>query len=171
MWSVTLVALMLTGCTTAPAVVHATQSGLPEATIDAPLEEVRAAIINNYIGAWTMTRETPSMVTVETQVQNVMMAALLGSRMNPYPNQRLTFTMTQSPNGTRVVANHAIVTNPGTGFESQTAMNNGLDSQNVQRVLNRLKTNLEQPPQAVVSPLQSQVGPPPPPVPSPALSE
>ena len=83
MWSATLVALMLTGCATAPAVVHATQSGLPEVTIDAPLEEVRTAIINNYIGAWTITRETLSMVTVETQVQNVLLAAFFGSRMNP----------------------------------------------------------------------------------------
>ena len=56
-----------------------------------------------------------------------------------------------TPPVTRVVADIAIITNPGSGFKPRTEMNGSQDSVQIQAMLDQIKATLEAPPPAPVA--------------------
>ncbi|MBA5777189.1 hypothetical protein H2509_08625 [Stappia sp. F7233] len=117
-------------------VQHNTASGRPEVTTRKSVEVVKNSAINELINhGYAVTADTPYSMTFEKPVENPVAAALLGSQWNSVPNARIRLTFAKVPAGTRVVADLAFVTNPGTGFERLTPANNNPDSVKIQEWL------------------------------------
>ncbi len=143
-----LAAATLHGCGTP--VQHATASGNVEVTISAPTADVvKAALVNEMVNrGYRITKDTPYEVVFDKPVENFAAQLLLGSRYDGVPNARISYMIAATPPTVRVVADMAIITNPGSSFERRTPLNNGQDSMQVQTILDSIKTKLEAPPAA-----------------------
>ena len=64
---------------------------------------------------------------------------MLGSRYDSTPNARITYTFAVGTDTIRIVADLAIITNPGSAFERRMEMNNAKDSMEFQEMLNQLR--------------------------------
>lgn len=119
-WSPASVALslcLLTGCAAAPV----EEFRPAEISAPAPAAELRARLLAVVIArGYSVTRETQSTLVVDKPSDNLAANVLLGSRMRPQVNARVTFTFIESAGRTRVVTELVIVTNPGTGLEQLT---------------------------------------------------
>jgi len=71
--------------------------------------------------------------------KNFAMALVAGSPAAPYPEERISFTLIDTPEGVRVVGACQIITNPGTAFEKATDMNKEAYVEPWQQVLTSLK--------------------------------
>lgn len=133
-----IAALALSGCATP--VTHNTASGRPEATFQKSLVDTHNVILNASINrGYQITRDSPNLIVADRPSKNAIANMMLGSQANPIVNARLTFTMISTmPNQTRVVVDMAAITNPGTGFESSLAGNDGADSNVIQSWLTGL---------------------------------
>lgn len=136
-------ALCCTGCV-AP-VSHTTASGKPEVTIQrTTADAVKSAIVNRMVnGGYRITKDTPYEVAFDRPVQNIAAQVLLGSKYDSQPNARVSYMIATIGADVRVVSDMAIITNPGSGFEQRTEMNNSQDSSDVQRLLNEIKYTVE----------------------------
>ena len=142
---VTILALtaFCAGCT-AP-VQHATSSGKPETTIAGTTpEKVKPLIVNRMLSAgYRITRDTQFEIAFDAPVKNVAAQVLLGSRYDSQPNARVSYSFASTGTETRVVADIAIITNPNSGFERRTEMNQAADSVQVQNILDAVRAALE----------------------------
>ena len=141
--AVVLLCLGVVSC--APPVTHQTASGRPEVTIATTnVDAVKGALISVMInGGYSITRESHYLLAFDRPVDNVLAAALLGSQYDSTPNARISYTVARIQSGIRVVADLAIVTNPGSAFERHTNMNANQDSLGVQKLLLQIKSQVE----------------------------
>ncbi len=111
--------------------------------IDATPDLLKPNLVNLMTnGGFSIFRDTNYQIAFDKPVDNVLMAALMGSKFNAQPDERVTFTIAPvSSSQTRVVGDISIITNPGSGFEQMTAMNNSPESGNIQRFLDNLKVS------------------------------
>lgn len=117
--------LAVAGCQT---VAHDTPSGRAEVTIAAAApDKVKSALVNIMINAnGRITKDTPSSNYAQ-------------------PIERISFTLAQVGDATRVVADISFIANPGSAFEQRTAVNNNSDSAKIQEMLDRLKSDIAGP--------------------------
>lgn len=92
---------------------------------------------------YNLTQDNQFTVSFDRPVENVLAAAMLGSSYDGTPNARVTYTIVEANGATRVIADMAIVTNPGSSFERRTPMSNSQDSVKIQEFLNGLKRSIE----------------------------
>ena len=92
---------------------------------------------------YIVTRESDYLVTFDKRIENVLAAALLGSRYDSTPNARVTYTIAKLQGRIRVIADLAVVTNPGSAFERLTNANANEGSLAIQDVMNFAKIDVE----------------------------
>lgn len=133
------------GCATP--IMHLTPSGRPEVTVTGRVgEQVVARITDRMLNSgYNVKTATKTLMVFEKPIDNVLAAALLGSRYDSTPAARITYTIIETDASTRVVASLAAITNPGSAFERVTPMDNSKDSVGVQQFLTELKSSLEKP--------------------------
>ena len=133
-----LPALALAACVTP--VDHGTPSGRPEvmmATTDTT--GIKSDLVNRMLNkGYGITRDSGFVIAFDRPVDNVLAAAMLGSQYDSVPNARIVYTIARTGNTTRVIADIAIITNPGSAFERPTPFNNSQDSLKVQAMLNEM---------------------------------
>lgn len=146
-------AAALAGCGT---VNHQTASGKVEVTITgAPPEAVKAAVVNAMVNRqYRISKDTAFELAFDKPTENVLAAALLGSRYDGIPNTRVSYFLAPTPPSVRVVADFAIITNPGSSYERRTDLNRSEDTAQVQALLDEVKAQLETraPPPAPAAP-------------------
>jgi hypothetical protein len=136
--------LTLFGTTACTTVQHATASGRPEVTVNAPADAVRVAFINGFIDrGYTIIEDTPYRLVMDRRSDNVMANVLLGSQWNPQIHARISLTVATLNSKTRVVADLNAVTNPGTAFERLTPMSNSKDSEEIQQFMRGIAAQVE----------------------------
>lgn len=140
---VLVAALGLAGCATP--VQHQTASGKPEILVaGATPETVKPAVVNRMVSAgYRITKDTPYELAFDRPVENVAAAVLLGSKYDSTPNARVSYTIAGTGTGTRVVADLAVITNPGSAFERRTDFNGSQDTVKIQGVLDQVRGDLE----------------------------
>ena len=141
--AVTILCFLVAACATP--VKHHTASGRPEVTIATTnVGAVKGALISEMVNrGYSITRESDFLVAFDRPIDNVWAAALLGSRYDSTPNARVSYTIARIQDAIRVVADLAIITNPGSAFERQTNMNANEDSRKIQGLLDRVKSNVD----------------------------
>lgn len=111
--------------------------------ISAPAPEVKAALVNGNVSAGSrLVKDSEYELTFERPLTGVA-AVMLGSRFNPEPAGRISYTITPAGDQTRVIVDIAAITNPGSGFEQRTPLNNSEASAEAQAALERVKADLE----------------------------
>lgn len=120
-------ALALGGC--AAPIQHQTASGRPETLIhNTSADSVKSAIVNGMMSkGYRITRDTPYEIAFDKPVENIADQVLLGSKYDSQPSARVSYTLASVGADVRVIADMAIITNPGSAFERRTEMNNGQD--------------------------------------------
>jgi uncharacterized protein YceK len=138
-----MMTLLLSGC--AAPINHNTASGKVETSfVGAKKSVVRERITNEIINrGYNIIRSDDSMLVADKPVENVLAAALLGSDYDSTPNARITFNLIQNGNTVRVVADCAVITNPGSAFERRTNANNNAETANIQSWLDGIKRSLQ----------------------------
>ena len=126
-------------------VTHNTPSGKPEVTVTLiEPEDVRGALISEMMSrGYTLNDANDFLLSFDRPVENFLAAALLGSQYDSTPNARITFSIAPIGDSVRVVADLAIITNPGSGFERRTDMNQGQDSPKIQQMLYSIRDRLQ----------------------------
>lgn len=122
-----------------------TASGRPEVTIaGASPDKVKPQLVNVMINdGYRITRDTPYEITFDKPVQNIAVAVLMGSKYDAQPNIRVSYSFAQLGSDTRVIGDIAIVTNPGSAFERRTPINAGVDSSDIQILLDEVRGKLD----------------------------
>ena len=133
----------LGGCATL--VTHATPSGRVETTIEGVgPEQIKSALVNVMLNrGYSLSHDAAFQIAFDKPVNNVFAQVLLGSQYNVIPNTRVSYTLAQVGNATRVIADLAIITNPNSPFEQRTDMNASAASNLIQDLLDSLKRRLE----------------------------
>lgn len=136
-------AVALVGCATP--VRHDTPSGRPEVTIRGNLAKpVQGEITNAMLNrGYNVKSSAETLLVFERPIDNAMACVLLGSQYDSTPAARVTYSIVESMDTTRVVASFAAVTNPGSAFERVTPLNNNPDTAEYQALLNDIKARLE----------------------------
>lgn len=135
-------AATLCGCAS---VDHQTASGKVEVTINAPPEAVKASIVNAMVNQrYRISKDTAFELAFDKPTDNLLAAAFLGSRYDSTPNTRISYFLAPTPPSVRVVADFAIITNPGSSFERRTDLNRSEDTAQVQALLDDVKAQTEQ---------------------------
>ena len=91
---------------------------------------------------WTLEHETENGLSFTKQSDNVAASILLGSTYDPNVIDRVRITTVALDGGTKVYATEELVSNHGSAFERITPLHNNKNSQNLQSVLESLKSNL-----------------------------
>lgn len=135
--------VMVVGCV-AP-VQHNTASGKPEVTVStSDVGAVKAALVSEMIDrGYNITTEGDFGMVFDRPVDNFLAGVLLGSSYDTTPNARIAYTLVPKSDGVRVVADIAVITNPGSAFEKRTEMNQSQSSLGVQEALDALKLRVE----------------------------
>jgi phosphotransacetylase len=130
--------IALTGC--AHPVQHFTPSGKVETVFLAPTDAVKGRIIGQMTDwQYTVSKDTPYMIAFDRPSQDLMTNVLMGSKYDSTPNFRITYTFIQTqPGSVRVVADCAIITNPGSAYERRASINNSKETMKIQAMLDRL---------------------------------
>jgi hypothetical protein len=138
-----LLALLCVGCVTIER--PETASGRPEVTIaNASPEAIKPALVSYMLDAgFRITKDTPYELAFDKPVQNIAAAVLFGSRYDAQPNVRVSYSFAQFQSSTRVIADIAVITNPASAFERRTEMNSGVDSADIQVLLDKIKSQLD----------------------------
>ena len=141
--AIAIVALLVNGCTMP--VTHYTPSGRPEVTINGKVgKEVHAEITNLMLNnGYNVKKATDNLLVFEKPYQSTMAAVFFGSQYDPTPTARVTFSIVELADSTRVVASFAVVTNPGSAFERITQANNHPSTLKYQKRLDEIKVKLE----------------------------
>jgi SPOR domain len=142
-------AACLAGCGTP--VRQNTASGRPEVTVhQVPADRVKAAIVNEMIDmGYRITKDSQFEIAFDRPTDNPVAAVLFGSKYDAQPNARISYSIAQMGNDVRVVADMAIITNPGSGFEQRTDVSDGADSPKIQEFLDGMARSLApQPPES-----------------------
>ena len=138
-----IICLGLAAC--AATVTHQTASGKPEVTImTTEISAVKGLLVSEMLNrGYSITSESGNLVAFDRPVDNAFAAALLGSQYDRTPNARVTYSIAPLGSSTRVIADLAIITNPGSAFERRTDMNSNQDSLMFQDLLDFVAIELE----------------------------
>ena len=138
-----LSALLCSSCAGVPP--PTTASGKPEATIsNASPEKVKPALVDQMINAgFRITKDTPYELSFDKPVQNLAVAVLMGSKYDAQPNERVSYTFANLGGSTRVIGDVAIITNPGSAFERRMEVNGGVDSHDLQVLLDKVSADID----------------------------
>ncbi|MBW1953568.1 MAG: hypothetical protein JRI66_10875 [Deltaproteobacteria bacterium] len=134
--------LFIAAC--APTLMN-TPTGGPEAFFqNASREEVINALTDEMIMQGYQTKSITDYTLVFGKEEKSGAGQIFyGSRFNPFPEQRVTYTLLKLPEGIRVVATVKLVTNPGSGYEKATDFTYGWNyAKDVQRILDRVKSRM-----------------------------
>jgi hypothetical protein len=125
-------------------VQHETASGHPEVTVqNVAADKVKAALVNKMLNkGYRITRDTQFELAYDKPVENVMASVLLGSKYDSQPNARVAYSIAQVGKDVRVVADLAVITNPGSAFERRTDLNRGVESPKVQTFLDDMASEV-----------------------------
>jgi len=141
--SIVLVVLLatFTGCVTP----LNTPSGRPEVTVTgATTNSVKGALINEMLNdGYVVKRSDENIVVCEKAMDNFAAQMLYGSNFNRQPNARITYNLIELGSSIRIVAQIEIITNPDSGLEQVTPLNNGKDANDVQNMLTRIAARLD----------------------------
>lgn len=140
-WPMVLLCLVLIGCV--PPVVPNTMSGRPEITTNAPLDRIKPELVSAMMNRGYSMRSDSGMVMVTEKRLPDAAGISYGGRYDPIPSGRITFTFLQASAQIRLIADMAIVTNPGSAYESQKSANHTQDARVIQQFLEDLKTRIE----------------------------
>jgi len=133
---------VLTGCAT-PQRIN-TASGRPEVTIHAPKKSLIDRIANGYSrSGYQIKTVNDYSIVAERPSQSTAAALLLGSNFTRTPNERVTVSFSEVPEGTLIQARVEMVTNPGSGYENVTDFSGG--AVQLQNQLEQLKASVETP--------------------------
>lgn len=133
-------AASLGGC--AGQVTHDTPSGKVEEVFGASPDKVKPVLVSLMVNdGFNLTRDTNYQLAFDKPVQNVLAAALLGSKYDATPNERVSLMLVPVGPNTRVILDISVVTNPGSAFERLTPLNNGPDSARFQAALDQTSAN------------------------------
>lgn len=138
-----LALIFLSACAT-PA-QHNTPSKKVEVTIHgvqktAVKDRLTSDMVNR---GYLMTKSDDSLIAFDRAVDNFMVNALLSSRYDSTTNARVTYNLIQLDKDVRVIADCAVITNPGSAFEKRTDMNGNPDTYKIQAMLDSLKNMIE----------------------------
>lgn len=137
----------------APAIA---QSGRAEITIPAQINLVKPQLINEMLNrGYYIQADTPYLITFDKVSDNFGANLLFGTRGGGVPHARVTYSMAEINGQTRIMADAALIGNPGTGFERRNDMNGGDVRDAVQQILNTVAAKTIGP-----------IPPPPPPIPA-----
>jgi hypothetical protein len=131
--------VIVTAC--ASPVEHHTMSGKVETTIpNTTIDQVAPRLINRMVDIGYVVKHTSAYQLVfEKPVENVMAAAMFGSRYDAQPVARLSYILTKRNDGTRIVMDAQVVTNPGSAYERTTDLNHNAETKKFQAMLNDLR--------------------------------
>lgn len=137
---IVLVTLLVLGCeTTGPPHQTAPSVDIPKATRKTVLD----LLVSDLTSRGAQLRSVNEYVAVFDRPDESMTAMIFfGSRYNPTPNMRLTFTTVSHATGTRVFARAHMVTNPNSSHERLNDVTSGKVSADLQSALDRLKIRL-----------------------------
>ena len=140
-WFMILLCSALVGCI--PPVILNTMSGRPEIMTSTPLEKLKPELVSAMMNRGYSMRSDSGMVMMMEKRLPDAYGISHGSRYDPIPAGRITFTFLQSSAQVRLIADLAIVTNPGSAYESQKSANTTQDARVIQQFLEDLKTRIE----------------------------
>lgn len=117
----------------------ATASGRPEVTIPgASPAKVKAAILSGMLDkGYRLTKDDTYSLTVEKQVEDTAAVILLSSGAGGPPIARVTYTVAEIGDGTRVVSDMALISNAGMAFERRMDVSQGNQAPMAQAFLDR----------------------------------
>jgi hypothetical protein len=124
-----------------------TPSGHPEVTISRITpDKVKAALVPKMIDkGFQVTKDTQFELAFDRPLDDKQAQAILGSKAKGTPHGRITYSIEQVGDDVRVVADLAVVTNPGRASERSTDQNDaskGAPVDDVQSFLDDLRAEL-----------------------------
>lgn len=122
-----------------------TASGRPEIFLKGVSpQRVRAAIIDRGMATgWTLDKDSENSISLIKKADNALASILLASEYDVNVMDRLRFTIAGIEGGTKVYLSEEFVTNHGSAFEKTTPLHNNKNSNNLQNILQSLKSRLE----------------------------
>ncbi|MCK9584041.1 MAG: PDZ domain-containing protein [Candidatus Cloacimonetes bacterium] len=123
-----------------------TRTGRPDIVINGVTKkEVSDVLVNFMINYdFLMIRMDEYSLVFGKIIKDPGMAILGGSRYDPFPQNRWTYTLIDATSGIRVLTTIEIVTNPGSAFEQKTDVSKASKAAHeAQTILENLKRNLE----------------------------
>lgn len=141
---VLLFLIPLAGCATP--VQHPTPSGKPEVIINKTnVKTVRNKVSEFMINYGYRPVRSDDMTAVFDKIINDggMINLMMGSQYDMNPAARVTYTFLEQGKAVRVIADIAVITNPGSGYERRNDYNHHPDSLLFQQELNLVKNRLE----------------------------
>lgn len=138
-----LIVFLLAGC--APLQPLQTPSGRPEVVISgATKKQVLDLLVAEMLANGAQVKQVHEYGAVFGKRDDSFTGALLfGSRYDSTPEMRLTFNVVEASGAVRVFCNAAMVTNPGSAFERVSDVTGGKTANDIQAMLERLKTRLQ----------------------------
>lgn len=135
----TIFGLILAACQTQPATPMLPRS----VQIDADSQDVSNKILERRIAhGYIIRQQTPNLLVMDRPASGDFTAQFVyGSNFNIVPNYRLTYQFIGS-NPTTVHVSGAIITNPGSGFEKPSDMNNHPSMNDVVREIQSIDNEL-----------------------------
>lgn len=136
-------AAIVIGCT--PVVPLATTTGHADVLFAAPKKQVLAEILALCVEKGYQVKKSEEYLLVLGKADDSMASAVLfGSRYDATPEKRLTLTVVERDGACRVMAQFAMVTNPGSAFERvNPAPKNSRADHEFQQALLQIKAKIE----------------------------
>ncbi len=134
---------LLVGACGAPSKLQ-TASGRPEVSIPGTtVDAVKAEIVRAMAsGGYRIVRDSQYEIAFDRPAQGPA-AVLMGSRYDPVPMSRMSFSFAPMGSSVLVTGDASIVTNPGSGFEQRVDSNGGPDGTQLQEALNQLAASMD----------------------------
>lgn len=135
--------LVLASCGTP--VRQDTASGRPEVTVHhVASDRVKGALVSGMLNrGYRITKDSQFEIAFDRPVDNLAVAVLMGSKYDAQPNARVSYQIAQLGDDVRVVADMAIITNPGSAFERRMDVSAGADSPVIQAFLTTIAADLQ----------------------------
>ena len=138
-YSIFILSLISSCATVKPLNTH---TGKPEVIIpEASKSEIADQIINAML-SWDfqLQKRDENILLFSKRDQRLGSSLFFGSKYDITPEWRFTYNIVDHPEGVRVIANIAAITNPGSAFERVTDLSRGSkDSENVYALLTQIR--------------------------------
>ena len=145
MYSFLCLFVLLYGCASVEQIQPLdTPTGKPEITIQTKdAKKVIASLQNAMINReYSLVKQSENLNVWERPMKDFASSLAYGSKMNPTPYFRVTYTFIYNENTIRIIASIHIVTNPGTNFEQiKDVSKQSRSAHNIQEVLLRCQSN------------------------------
>ena len=138
-----LLPFLLVACTTP--ITHSTASGKPETTISGVTKgAVRERITDEMLNkGYTIAQSSDSLIVFEQTINNAIAAYMFSTKFSSTPMARISYSLAETKKGIRIIADCSAVSNPGSGFERKTSLNNTRDGMVVQNFLTALEASMK----------------------------